>query len=91
MQSHGEQRQPAETQSEFIQSVTQRLANRQRTAVSSREVAPSPSLAPIGDLFYRVRFGDEELLVEEATQMNELLTQLEQALGNASNTPARSR
>ena len=91
MQSHGEQRQPAETQSEFIQSVTQRLANRQRTAVSSREVTPSPSLVPIGDLFYRVRFGDEELLVEEATQMNELLTQLEQALGNASNTPARSR
>ena len=91
MQSLGEQRHPAQTQGEFIHAVTQRLADRLRVIESSREVGLSPSLTPIGDLFYRVRFGDEELPVEEATRMNELLTQLEQALGPASSKQARSR
>ena len=67
------------------------LADRLRTATSSPEVTPSPSLTPIGDLFYRVRFGDQELPAEEASRMNELLTQLEQALGPASSQQARSR
>ncbi len=91
MQSLGEQRHPAQTQGEFIHAVTPRLADRLRTAASSPEVTPSPSLAPIGDLFYRVRFGDEELPAEEASRMNKLLTQLEQALGPASSKQARSR
>ena len=91
MQSLGEQRHPAQTQGEFIHAVTQHLADRLRVIESSREVGLSPSLTPIRDLFYRIRFGDEELPVEEAARMNELLTQLEQALGPTSSKQARSR
>lgn len=98
MQSHGEQRQPAETQSEFIHAVAQRLAVRLRSTESPHNNAPQresnsspPCLTPIGDLFYRVRFGDEVLPVEEANQMNELLTQLEQTLGPGSSKLAQSR
>ncbi len=97
MQSHGEQRQPAETQSEFIHAVAQRLANRLPTTESSRENTrqreshSSPCLTPISDLFYRVRFGDEDLPVEEADRMNELLTQLEQTLGPGSHKRASPR
>ena len=91
MQSLGEQRHPAQTQGEFIHAVTQRLADRLRVVESSRGVGSSTSLTPIRDLFYRVRFGDEELPVEEASRMNELLTQLEQTLGPTSSKQARSR
>ncbi len=91
MQSLGERRQPTETHREFIHAVTHRLSHR-LSMIESPHTSRSPiNLTPISDLFNRVRFGDEELPVEEADQMNELLTQLEQTLGPASSKPAHSR
>ena len=85
MQSHGQERRPAQTQGEFVQDVAGNLAIKFEDSALTRE------LTPIGDLFYRVRFGDEELPAQEASHLDELLADLEQTLGPATNHGAASR
>ena len=85
MQSHGHKRQPAQTQGEFVQDVAGNLA------IKFHDTALRQGLAPIGDLFYRVRFGDEELPAQEASHLDALLADLEQTLGPATNHRAGSR
>ena len=85
MQSHGHERRPAQTQGEFVQDVAGNLA------IKFHDSALTQGLAPIGDLFYRVRFGDEELPAQEAFRLNALLADLEQTLGPATIHQAASR
>ena len=79
MQSHGHERRPAQTQGEFVRDVAGSLA------IKFHDSALTQGLAPIGDLFYRVRFGDEELPAQEASHLDALLAALEQMLGPATN------
>lgn len=85
MQSHGHERRPAQTQGEFVQDVAGSLA------IKFHDTALTQGLAPIGDLFYRVRFGDEELPAQEAAHLEALLADLEQTLGPPTNNRAGSR
>ncbi len=85
MQLHGHERRPAQTQGEFVQDVAGSLA------IKYHDTALTRGLAPIGDLFYRVRFGDEELPAQEASHLDALLADLEQTLGPATNNRAASR
>lgn len=74
MQSHGLIRAPTQTQQEFADMVAS---------------AYTPELAAIGlvdvphrisNLFYQVRFGEQDLSDEEARRMEELITRMEQVL-----------
>ena len=85
MQSHGHERRPAQTQGEFVQDVAGSLA------IQFHDTALTQGLALLGDLFYRVRFGDEELPAQEASHLDALLADLEQTLGPATNNGAGSR
>ena len=85
MQSHGHERRPAQTQGEFVEDMAGNLANR------FHDIAFTHELAPLRDLFYRVRFGDEELLAHEASRLDRLLISLEQALGEPINGRVSAR
>jgi protein-glutamine gamma-glutamyltransferase len=85
MQSHGQERRPAQTQGEFVQDVAGSLA------IRFHDTTLTPGLALLGDLFYRVRFGDEELPAQEASHLDALLADLEQTLGPATNHRIGSR
>ena len=85
MQSHGHERQPAQTQGEFVRDMAGHLA------AKLHDIGLAQGLTTVGDLFYRVRFGDGELAVREVTQMESLLAGLEQSLGPVTNHRAGSR
>ncbi len=85
MQSHGHERQPAQTQGEFVRDMAGHLA------AQLSDVGLTQGLGSLGDLFYRVRFGDGELALQESSQMESLLANLEQTLGPANNNGTGSR
>ena len=74
MQSCGEVREPAQTQGEFVQQITQSISPRLRDGTLI------PDLNSIAELFYLVRFGDGELSQQQQLQLSDLLTRLEAGL-----------
>ena len=80
MTKHGLERSPTQTQREFAELVSMKYSSELQAA----GVTDLPT--QISQLFYQVRFGEEELSEADARHMEDLLTNLSLALISHSNT-----
>ena len=80
MTKHGLERSPTQTQREFAELVSMKYSSELQAA----GVTDLPT--QISQLFYQVRFGEEELSEADARHMEDLLTNLSLALISQSNT-----